>query len=90
MDDKVKLTKCQNLYHHGGVFDTWTEWAKPPADRPNSLAGPLAIKLVQPAASLSRVYMRRGRPRRWRKAVGWPPLGELPPRPSRWSYPTAL
>jgi hypothetical protein len=22
MDDKVKLTKCQNHHHHGGVFDT--------------------------------------------------------------------
>jgi hypothetical protein len=32
-DDKVKLTKCQNHHHHGGVFDTWTEWAKPQSER---------------------------------------------------------
>jgi hypothetical protein len=25
----TKLTKCQNHDHRGGVFDTWTEWAKP-------------------------------------------------------------
>jgi hypothetical protein len=29
----VKLTKCQNHHHHGGVFDTWTEWAKPQAEQ---------------------------------------------------------
>jgi hypothetical protein len=29
MDDKVKLTECQNHHHHGSVFDTWIEWAKP-------------------------------------------------------------
>jgi hypothetical protein len=25
----MKLTKCQNHHHHEGVFDMWTEWAKP-------------------------------------------------------------
>jgi hypothetical protein len=55
MDGKVKLTKCQNYHHHGGVFDTCTEWAKPqaeraqgPLDRPNSLAGRLGLKSVRP------------------------------------------
>jgi hypothetical protein len=28
MDNKVKLTKCQNHHHHGGVFDTWTKWGQ--------------------------------------------------------------
>jgi hypothetical protein len=32
-DDKVKLTKYQNHHHHGGVFDTRTEWVKPQAER---------------------------------------------------------
>jgi hypothetical protein len=31
MDYIVKLTKCQNEHHHGGVFDMWTKWAKPQA-----------------------------------------------------------
>jgi hypothetical protein len=39
MDDKVKLIKCQNHHHHSGVFDTWTEWAKPQAERAQRLAG---------------------------------------------------
>jgi hypothetical protein len=40
MDYKVKLTKCKNEKHHGGVFDTLTKWAKPrptgPKGRPAS------------------------------------------------------
>jgi hypothetical protein len=44
MDYKVKLTKCQNNHHHGGVFDTWTKWAQGPADRSNSLAGQLVFE----------------------------------------------
>jgi hypothetical protein len=54
-DEKVKLTKYQNHHHHGGVFDTWTEWAKPQAkraqgmaSRPNSLAGRASLMSVQP------------------------------------------
>jgi hypothetical protein len=35
----VKLTKCQNHHHHGGVFDTWNEWAKPRAERAQGPAG---------------------------------------------------
>jgi hypothetical protein len=35
----VKLTKCQNHHHHGGVFDTWTEWAKPQAEWAQGPAG---------------------------------------------------
>jgi hypothetical protein len=82
----VKLTKCQNHHHHGAVFDTWIKWAKPqaeqaqgPAGRPNSLAGQLGLKPVRPAAWWTRVYTRRGRTKRWRKAVetipsSWPAM----------------
>jgi hypothetical protein len=59
----MKLTKCQNHHHHGRVFDTWTEWAKPQAERakgsvgwPISLAGWPGLKLVWPVASWTRVY----------------------------------
>jgi hypothetical protein len=78
-DGKVKLTKCQNHHHHGGVFDTWTEWAKPQAeraqrsaDRPNSLAGHPCFMLVWPVASRTRVYTSCRRPRWWRSQ--WRPL----------------
>jgi hypothetical protein len=81
MDDKVKLTKCQNHHHHGGVFDTWTEWAKPQvemaqglAGQPNSMAGRPCFKSVWPVASRTHVYMRSRRPRWWRKSVGVAPL----------------
>jgi hypothetical protein len=76
MDDKVKLTKCENHHHQGSVFDTWTEWIKPQAERaqgptgwPYSLAGLSCFMLVWPTASRTRVYMRSRRPRRWRKSV---------------------
>jgi hypothetical protein len=39
MDDKVKLTKCQNHHHHGGVFDTWTKWTRPQAEWAQGPAG---------------------------------------------------
>jgi hypothetical protein len=39
MDYKVKLTKCQNEHHHGGVFDTWTKWTKPQAKWAQGPAG---------------------------------------------------
>jgi hypothetical protein len=65
----VKLTKCQNHHHHGGVFNTWTEWAKPQTERTQAPVDRLGHKLVRPAASWTRVYMRRGRSRRWRKAM---------------------
>jgi hypothetical protein len=76
-DDKVKLTKCQNHHHHGGVFDTWTEWAKPQAEwvqgsaaQPNTLAGWPGSKSVRPMTSWTCVYTIRGRPRLWRKGGG--------------------
>jgi hypothetical protein len=89
----VKLTKCQNHHHHGGVFDTWTEWVKPqakraqgPTGRPNSLAGRPGLKSVRPVASWTRVYSRRGRPRQWRKVVEAIPLN----RPATWlAWPAA-
>jgi hypothetical protein len=73
MDDKAKLTKCQNHHHHGGVFDTWTkrgqtqaEWAQGLTGRPNSLAGQLGFKAGQPETWLPRVYTRRRSPSRWK------------------------
>jgi hypothetical protein len=59
-----------------GCICTWTEWAKPQAEwaqwstsRPNSLVDWPGLKLVQPMASWTRVYTRRGRPSWWRKVV---------------------
>jgi hypothetical protein len=71
-DDKVKLTKCQNHHHHGGIFDTWSEWVKPQIERAQglaSLAGWPCFMSVWPASSRTRVYMRSRRPRRWRKSM---------------------
>jgi hypothetical protein len=48
MDYKVKLTKCQNEHHHGGVFDTWTKWAKPQAKWAQGPAGRPGFESVQP------------------------------------------
>jgi hypothetical protein len=83
----VKLTKCQNHHHHGGVFDTWIRWAKPQDEWAQGLVDQQVFKSVWPMASWTRVYMRRGRPRRWRKAVeavppSWPAtwLGRLADR----------
>jgi hypothetical protein len=39
MDYKVKLTKCQNKHHHGGVFYMWTKWAKSQAKWAQGPAG---------------------------------------------------
>jgi hypothetical protein len=109
----VKLTKCQNYHHHGGVFDAWTEWDNPQAewaqgsaDRPHSLIGRPGLKSVQPTSSWTRVYMRRGRPRRWRKALevvppGWPAdrqlasyclgqVGGAPQRPNKYPPPVEI
>jgi hypothetical protein len=81
-DDKVKLTKCQNHHHHLGVFDTWTEWVKPQAERAQgptgrqySLAGRPCFMSVWPIDWRTRVYMRSRRPRRWRKLVEAAPPG---------------
>jgi hypothetical protein len=86
-DNKVKLTKCQNHQHNGGVFDTWTKWVKPqteraqgPAGRPNSLVSRPCFMSVWPAALRIRVYTRSRRPRRWRKSVDTAPPG----RPATW------
>jgi hypothetical protein len=50
MDYKVKLTKCQNEYHHRGLFDTWTKWANPRPSRPG-------FELAQPRTWLTRLYV---------------------------------
>jgi hypothetical protein len=83
-DDKLKLTKCQNHHHHGGVFDTWTEWVKPqaeraqgPVGRPYFLVDRPCIMLVWPTASRTHVYTRSRRSRRWRKLVEATPPGWL-------------
>jgi hypothetical protein len=57
MDHKVKLTKCQNEHHHGGVFDTWTKWAQGPAGRPNSLAGRPGFESAQLGIWLTHLYV---------------------------------
>jgi hypothetical protein len=84
MDYKVKLTKCQNEHPDGGVFDTWTKWAKPhakwaqgPAGQPISLADRLGFELARPEAWLTRLYISSQGRIRGLKAVdaeksGWP------------------
>jgi hypothetical protein len=47
MDYNVKLTKCQNHHHHGGVFDTWTNWVRPQANSAQGSAGRLGIEAVR-------------------------------------------
>jgi hypothetical protein len=48
----VKLTKCQNHHHHGGVFDMWTKWGQTPgqvrpgASRPRRVFGSSTRNLV--------------------------------------------
>jgi hypothetical protein len=49
MDDKVKLTKCQNHDHHGGVFDTWTKWARPRPSGPKGQPASQALRLFGPS-----------------------------------------
>jgi hypothetical protein len=50
MDYKVKLTKCQNEHHQGGVSDTWTKWAQGPAGQPG-------FESAQPGTWLTRLYV---------------------------------
>jgi hypothetical protein len=78
--DKVKLTKYQNHHHHGGVFDTWTKWVKPQAQRAQVPASRPCFMSVWPTASRTHVYMRSRRPRQWRKLVEAAP----PDRPDTW------
>jgi hypothetical protein len=52
------------------------QWAQGVASR-------LGFMSVGPAASCTRVYMRRGRPKRWRKSVEAESLGELLTYPSQ-------
>jgi hypothetical protein len=89
----VKLTKCQNHHHHGGVFHVWTKWARPQAEwalgqagRPNSLASQPGFEAVQPEPWLPRVYKRRRSPSCWRPLhpAGWPPPSAKLTSPSRW------
>jgi hypothetical protein len=57
MDYKVKLTKCQNEHHHGGVFDMWTKWAKPHAKWPQGLTGRPRFESAQPGTWLTCLYI---------------------------------
>jgi hypothetical protein len=72
----VKLTKCQNHHHHGGVFDTWTKWDIPQAEwtkglagRPNSLVDRPGFEAVQPEPWWPCVNTRRRSLSQWRKSV---------------------
>jgi hypothetical protein len=78
----MKLTKCLNHHHHECVSDTWTKWARPqaewakgPADQPNSLAGRPGFEAVWPEPWLPHVYMRRRSLSQWRKLVEATPPG---------------
>jgi hypothetical protein len=60
------------------------QWNQGVAGQLNLLAGRPGFMLVWPTTSCTRVYTRRGRPRRWRKSVeavnhmgGRPLLGEV-------------
>jgi hypothetical protein len=61
MDYKMKLTKCQNEHHHGGVFDMWTKpqvkWAQGLAGYPNSLVGRPGFESARPGTWLTRLYI---------------------------------
>jgi hypothetical protein len=88
--EKVKLTRCQNHHHHEGVFDTWTNWARPqdewpqePVGQPNSLATRLGFEAIQPSPWLPCIYTRRRRLSRWRNLVEATPLGRLAMRLGR-------
>jgi hypothetical protein len=84
MDYKVKLTKYQNEHHHGGIFDTWTKWAKPqakwaqgPTGWPNSLGRRLGFESARPKTWLTCLYVSSQGRIQGLKAVeaewsGWP------------------
>jgi hypothetical protein len=62
-----------------GVFDMWTEWAKPQAEWaqglagwPNSLADRPGLKSVRPTASWTCVYMREEESQGARSHSTWP------------------
>jgi hypothetical protein len=87
MDYKVKLTNCQNEHHHGGIFETWTKWAKPqanwaqgPVDRPNSLPGWPGFEMAWARTWLTRLYVGSQGRIRGSKAVE----AEMSGRPSTW------
>jgi hypothetical protein len=80
----MKLIKCQNHHHHGGVFDTWTKWPRPqvewaqgPPGRPNSLASRPGFEVIRPAPWLPHVYTWRRRLSQRRKLVEATPPGRL-------------
>jgi hypothetical protein len=57
MDYKVKLTKCQNEHHHGGVFDMWTKWAKPQAKWAQEPAGRPGFESAHQGTWLTHLYI---------------------------------
>jgi hypothetical protein len=77
----------QNKCHPEDVPDTRRQcakatdwWAQGVAGWPNPLADRPGFMSVWPEASWTCVYMRRGRPRQWRKSVEASPPG----RPATW------
>jgi hypothetical protein len=88
------------LTRGGSVQRPLTNGPSGVAGRPNPMSGRPSFMSVWPTASLTRVYTRRGGQgggESWLRPlhladrpcglVGQPPLGELPPRTSRWSSP---
>jgi hypothetical protein len=71
MDDKVKLTKCQNHHHRGGVFDTCTMWTRPQAEWAQ---GPAGQGLRQFGLSLGCHTSTRGGEAQVSKEHRWRPL----------------
>jgi hypothetical protein len=65
----------QNKCHPGDVPNMRRQCAKTIDSWSQGVACQLGFLSVWPAASCTRVYMRRGRPRRWRKSVETKPHG---------------
>ncbi len=94
-DDKVKLTKYQIHHHHGGVFGTWTKWAKRQAKRAQGLAGHVLCRFglwLRGHVSTRAVEDQGGEECWWRPLhmASRPPVGAKPSSPSQWSSPRAL
>jgi hypothetical protein len=85
MDDKVKLTKCQNHHYHRPL-DTRAKWARPQAEWAQGLVGRLGLEAVQPESWFPCIYTRRKRLSQWRKLMEASP----PSRPTTWlGHPTS-
>jgi hypothetical protein len=65
----------KNKCHPGDVPDLRRQCAKAANQWAQGVAGRPGFMSVWPVASWTRVYMRKGRPRRWRKSVEASPPG---------------